>query len=66
VFGTILESSRLPLAIPWALHGSEVNGAQVGSWRGCLGRSLLGGDVFPQGVMSWMGLPPPPAPAYGE
>jgi hypothetical protein len=34
VFGPILESSRLPLTIPWALHGSGVNGAQVGSWRG--------------------------------
>jgi hypothetical protein len=38
-----------------ALHGSGVNGASVGSWRGCLARSLLGGNVFPCGVMRWMG-----------
>jgi hypothetical protein len=44
VFGTILESSRLPLTVPWALHGSGKNGARVGSWRGCLVRSLLDGD----------------------
>jgi hypothetical protein len=49
VFGPILESSRLPLSIPWALHVSEVNGTRVGSWRDCLARSLLGDDVFPRG-----------------
>jgi hypothetical protein len=47
VFGPIMGSSKLPLTIPRALHGSGVNGAWVGSWRGCLARSLLGGDVFP-------------------
>jgi hypothetical protein len=31
VFGPILESSRLPLTVPQALHGSEENGARVGS-----------------------------------
>jgi hypothetical protein len=36
VFRPILESSRLPLPIPWALYGSEVKGAQVGSQRGCI------------------------------
>jgi hypothetical protein len=46
VFRPILESSRLPLTVPWALHGSGENGARVGSWRGCLVRSLLGGNIF--------------------
>jgi hypothetical protein len=55
VFGPILESSRLPLTVSRALHDSGVNGARVGSWRGCLARSLLGGDVFSHGVMRWMG-----------
>jgi hypothetical protein len=55
VFGPILESSRLPIFVPWALPGGEVNGAQVGSWRDCLAMSLLGGDVFPRGVVRWMG-----------
>jgi hypothetical protein len=31
VFEPILESSRLPLTIPRALHDSGVNGAWVGS-----------------------------------
>jgi hypothetical protein len=55
VFGPVLESSRLPLTIPWALHSSGVDGTQVGSWGGCLARSLLGGDVFPHGAIRWMG-----------
>jgi hypothetical protein len=55
VFGPILESFRLPLTVPRALHGSEENGTWVGSWRGCLVRSLLSGDVFPHGAMRWMG-----------
>jgi hypothetical protein len=29
VFGPVLESSRLTLTIPWALHGSWENGARV-------------------------------------
>jgi hypothetical protein len=36
VFGPVLESFRLPLTVPWALHDSGENGAWVGSWRGCL------------------------------
>jgi hypothetical protein len=55
VFGLVLNSSRLPLSVPRTLHGSEVNGARVSSWRGCLARSLLGDDVFPRGVVYWMG-----------
>jgi hypothetical protein len=55
LFGPILESSRLPLTIPQALHGSWENGASVYTKRGCLVRSLHGGDVFPCGVMMWMG-----------
>jgi hypothetical protein len=55
MFGPVLESSSLPVTIPYALHGSGVNGARVGSWRGCLVRFLLGGDVFPHGAMRWMG-----------
>jgi hypothetical protein len=31
VFGPVLESSGLPLSIPHTLHGSEVNGARIGS-----------------------------------
>jgi hypothetical protein len=54
VFGPILESSRF-LTIPRALHGSGEHGAQVGSWRGCLVRSLLGSDVFPREAMRWTG-----------
>jgi hypothetical protein len=49
VFRHVLVSSRLPLSIPGDLHGSEVNGARVGSWRGCLARSLLGDNVLPHG-----------------
>jgi hypothetical protein len=59
VFEPILQSSRLPLTVPRALHGSGGNGAQVGSWRGCLVRSLLGDIIFPCGVMRWMGEPSP-------
>jgi hypothetical protein len=55
VFGPFLESSRPPLIVPRALHGSGGNGARVGSWRGCLVRSLLGDDVFPHGAMRWTG-----------
>jgi hypothetical protein len=55
LFGPVLESSRLPLFIPLALSGSEVNGAQVGSFRGCLARSLLDDDVFPCGGVRWTG-----------
>jgi hypothetical protein len=55
VFRHVLESSRLPLSIPHALHGSEVNGVRVGSWRDCLVRSLLGDDVFPHGGMRRIG-----------
>jgi hypothetical protein len=51
VFGPIPESSGLPLSVPRALHGSEVNDARFGSWRGCLAKSLLGEDVFPRGTM---------------
>jgi hypothetical protein len=51
VFGPVLESSRLPLSIPWALNGSEVNGARVSSWRGCLVSFLLGDDAFPHGLV---------------
>jgi hypothetical protein len=59
VFGPILYSSRLPLTIPWALHGSGENDAQVGSWKGCLVRSLHGDDFFLHGSMRWIGLPRP-------
>jgi hypothetical protein len=41
----------LSLSLPQALHGSEVNGPRVSSWRGCLARSLLGDDIFPRGGM---------------
>jgi hypothetical protein len=51
MFEPILESSRLPPTIPQALHDSGVDGTQVGSWGGCLAKSLLGNDVFPHGAM---------------
>jgi hypothetical protein len=51
VFKPDLESSRLPLFVPQALHGSEANGARVSSLRSCLARSLLSDDVFPRGGM---------------
>jgi hypothetical protein len=47
VFRPILESSRHPLTVPWALHSGGVDGTRVGSWRGCFVKSLLGGDAFP-------------------
>jgi hypothetical protein len=53
VFRPILESYSLPPTIPGALHDSGMDGAQVGSWGGCLAWSLLGGDVFPCGAMRW-------------
>jgi hypothetical protein len=34
VFGTILESSRLPPTVPQALHGSGVDGTRVDSYGG--------------------------------
>jgi hypothetical protein len=55
VFNPILESSRQPLSIPRAFHGSEENGAQVGWQRGCLMRSLLGDGVFPRVGVQWTG-----------
>jgi hypothetical protein len=55
VFMPVLESSRLPLTVSWAHHGSGENGARVGSWRGCLVGSLLGGDVFARGAKRWTG-----------
>jgi hypothetical protein len=51
VFRPVLESSRLPPTVPWAFHGSGVDGAWLGSWGGCLARSLLGDDVFPHEAM---------------
>jgi hypothetical protein len=55
VFRSVLESSRLPLSIPQALHGSEVNAAWVSSWRDYFAVAWLGGDVFPRGVVRWTG-----------
>jgi hypothetical protein len=46
VFVSVLDSTRLPPTVHRALHGSGVDGAWVGSWVGCLVRSLLAGDVF--------------------
>jgi hypothetical protein len=61
VFGPILESSRLSLTIPRALHGSGEIGARVSSRRGCSVRSLLGGvgrrwDGFSTQVLSARGM----------
>jgi hypothetical protein len=56
VFGAILESLRLSLPLcSSGLPSSEVNNAQVGSWRGCFVMPWLGGDFFPCGMMRWMG-----------
>jgi hypothetical protein len=56
VFGPVLVPFGLPFSIPQALHDSEVNGAQVGLWRGCLARSLLGDDVFPSDLLVCSGV----------
>jgi hypothetical protein len=46
VFGPILKSSKPPsVCIESLLDGRGV-GSRVGSWRGCLMRSFLGGDIF--------------------
>jgi hypothetical protein len=55
VFRPIRESSRLTLTVPRALLGSGMDNARVSSWGGCLAKSLLGSDIFPRGVMRWMG-----------
>jgi hypothetical protein len=55
VFEPILETSRLPPTIPWVLHDSGVDGARISFWGDWLARSLHGDDIFPHGVMRWMG-----------
>jgi hypothetical protein len=52
VFEHVLESSRLPLPVPRPFMAV---GVRVGSRRGCLARSSLGGDVFHCGLLiySW-------------
>jgi hypothetical protein len=55
LFRPILESSRPPSAYIGSLLDGEGVGSRVGSWRGCLTRSFLGGDVFLRGAMRWMG-----------
>jgi hypothetical protein len=52
VFGPILKCYKLPLIVPRALHGSGVNGARVGSWRGCLPRAQ-GLPVRSHLILSW-------------
>jgi hypothetical protein len=60
VFRPILESSRLsPSLCSPGLPGSEVNIAQVSSWRGCFMMPWLGGDFFSRGMMRWIGYPIP-------
>jgi hypothetical protein len=47
VFRPVLESSRLPVTIPHALHdGGGGDGVRVSSWRRCFVRSLLDGDIL--------------------
>jgi hypothetical protein len=60
VFGPVLESSRFSLSLSLSLcslslPSSEVNNAQVCSWRGCFMMSWLSGDSFPRGMMRWTG-----------
>jgi hypothetical protein len=55
MFKHVLEAFRLPLTIPRAIHGSGESGARVGSYIGCLMRSLLGGDIFRCVAMRWTG-----------
>jgi hypothetical protein len=71
MFGPILESFGLSLFLcSPGLPRSEVNDAQVGSWRdcfvmswpvceffphGCFVMSWLGGEFLPRGMMRWMG-----------
>jgi hypothetical protein len=56
VFGAILDPSEFSFSVPRALHGSEVDGARVSSWRGCLARSLLGDDVFSCNLLACSGV----------
>jgi hypothetical protein len=55
VFGPILESSRFSLSLYHGVLGSEVNVAQVGSWRCCFVMPWLGDDFLPHGMIWWMG-----------
>jgi hypothetical protein len=41
VFGPVLKSSMLPLPVLQSLHGGGVDGARVGSWRGCVAGLFL-------------------------
>jgi hypothetical protein len=49
------EVFQAPFLCSPGLHGSEVNDAQVGSWRCCFVMSLFGDDSFLRGVMRWTG-----------
>jgi hypothetical protein len=50
VFGSVLESSGCSLRL-LSLPSDEVDGARVGSCRGCFVGSLLGDDAFPRGEL---------------
>jgi hypothetical protein len=50
VFGSVLESSGCSLWL-LSLPSDEVDGARVGSCRGCFVGSLLGDDAFPRGEL---------------
>jgi hypothetical protein len=54
LFGPVLESCGLSF-YSRAHPGGEVNGARVGYSRDWFMMSLLGDDVFPHGVVRWMG-----------
>jgi hypothetical protein len=56
VFEPILEPSGLSFSVPRGLYGSEVDGARVGSCRGCLASSLLGDDVFSYDLLVCLGV----------
>jgi hypothetical protein len=65
MFKRVLESSRPPSVCIGSLLGGRGIGSRVGSWRGFLTWSFLGGDVFllslltHSGVVPTMGQPSP-------
>jgi hypothetical protein len=54
VFTLVLESTGCSFYPP-SLPGDEVDDAWVGSWRDYFVMSLLGGYIFPRGVVRWTG-----------
>jgi hypothetical protein len=58
VFGPVLESSRPPSACIESLLSGRGVVSRVGSWRGCLTWSFLGGDVVLFSLRTHSGVVP--------